>query len=138
MAAAIDRPAVGLLDTSVFIASESGRPLDHAALPARSYVSVVTVAELREGVLAARDTDTRSRRLATLESIGDVEALPVDDRAAAHWARLRFRLHEVGRRANVNDLWIASVALAHDLPVVTQDADYDVLADLGGPEVLRV
>ncbi|SDY82643.1 type II toxin-antitoxin system VapC family toxin [Herbiconiux ginsengi] len=133
-----DRPERGLLDTSVFIATESGRALDHARLPQRSSVSVVTLAELRAGVLAARDTDTRARRLATLEGIADVEALVVDDRAAAHWARLRFRLVEAGRKANVNDLWIASVALAHDLPVVTQDGDFEALLDLGGPAVVRV
>ena len=43
----------GLLDTSVFIASESGRELRHERLPARGYVCVVTVAELQAGVLAA-------------------------------------------------------------------------------------
>ncbi|MCS5717077.1 type II toxin-antitoxin system VapC family toxin [Herbiconiux sp. CPCC 205763] len=128
----------GLLDTSVFIATGSRRVLDHSKLPMRSFVSVITVAELRAGVLAARDTETRARRLATLEGISDVEALVIDDRAAAQWARLRFRLFEAGRRVNVNDLWIASVALANDLPVVTQDADYEVLLDLGGPAVVRV
>ena len=130
--------SAGLLDTSVFIATETGRPLTTDALPARSFISVITLAELRAGVLAARDTDTRARRLATLEAVSELEALTVDDRAAAEWARLRFRLHETGRRANVNDLWIASIALANRLPVVTQDADYDVLAELGGPAVIRV
>ena len=128
----------GLLDTSVFIASETGRALDRSRLPQRSYISVITLAQLRAGVLAARDTDTRARRLATLEGVADVEALVIDERAAAHWARLRFRLHETGRRANANDLWIASVALANDLPVVAQDAVYEVLVDLGGPAVVRV
>jgi predicted nucleic acid-binding protein len=134
----VSRAPRGLLDTSVLIASETGRPLDTAKIPDESFVSVITLAELRAGVLAARDTDTRARRLSTLEAISDVDVLPIDDRAAAQWARLRFRLHETGRRATVNDLWIASVALAHGLPVVTQDADYDVLLDLGGPAVIRV
>ncbi len=44
----------GLLDTSVFIASESGRELRQERLPARGFVCVVTVAELQAGVLAAR------------------------------------------------------------------------------------
>jgi len=56
----------GVLDTSVFIASESGRPLKEDLLPEEAAVSVVTLAELQAGVLAARDTQTRARRMATL------------------------------------------------------------------------
>ena len=37
-----------------------------------------------------------------------------------------------------NDLWIAAVALANGLPVVTQDSGFDVLAELGALEVIRV
>ena len=39
---------------------------------------------------------------------------------------------------NVNDLWIAAVAAANDLPVVTQDSDFDALEAIGGPTVIRV
>lgn len=38
----------------------------------------------------------------------------------------------------INDLWIAAVALANGLPVVTQDSGFDVLAELGALEVIRV
>ena len=128
----------GLLDTSVLIASETGRLLDTNALPDEVFISVVTIAELQAGVLAAADTPTRARRLATLDSVAGLEALPIDVVAAGHWATLRVRLAEEGRRINVNDLWIAAVAAANDLPIVTQDADYDSLATVGGPQVIRV
>lgn len=128
----------GLLDTNVFIAQESGRQLELDALPDQSYVSVVTLAELEAGVLAAHDTETRHRRLATVQAVAALVPLTVDAAAASHWARLRVLLHENGRRLNVNDLWIAAVALAHDLPVVSQDADFDVLAELGLIIVIRV
>ncbi|WP_206050752.1 type II toxin-antitoxin system VapC family toxin [Nocardioides speluncae] len=128
----------GLLDTSVFIAQESGRSIDSLRLPHHSYISVVTIAELQAGVLAAKDTDTRSRRMATLDGLAPLMPLAIDSTAAAHWARLRVRLHEEGRRINVNDLWIAAVALANDLPVVTQDDDFAVLNDLGLLEVIAV
>jgi predicted nucleic acid-binding protein len=128
----------GLLDTSVLIAAESGRELDSAALPDDSYISVVTLAELRAGVLAARDSSVRARRLATLEAVAVLDALPVDGRAAAEWARMRVALHEARRRIGVNDLWIASVAAANDMPVVSQDRDYEVLAELRLVEVVLV
>lgn len=131
-------PARGLLDTSVFIASESGRPLDADRLPREVAISAVTVAELHVGVLAARDVDTRARRLATLEATADLELLGVDERVAAAWARLRVHLAEAGRRLNVNDLWIAATALANDLPVVTQDDDFGPVDGVAGLVVVRV
>lgn len=54
-----------LLDTSVFIAREAGRPLGQ--LPADA-ISVLTVAELRLGVLLATDSEGRAVRLRTLET----------------------------------------------------------------------
>lgn len=48
------------------------------------------------------------------------------------------RLAEQGRRAKVNDLWIAAVAKANGMDVVTQDADFDVIEGAGGPTVVRV
>jgi len=130
--------ARGLLDTSVLIAEESGRALDVAALPDEVLLSVVTVAELHAGVLAARDTATRATRLATLNSVSSLQPLVLDGAAAQQWAALRVRLAEEGRRAKVNDVWIAAIAAANDLPVVTQDDDFDAIEAVGGPRVIRV
>jgi predicted nucleic acid-binding protein len=130
--------ARALLDTSVFIADESGRPLDAAALPDEASISVITIAEFQAGVLAARDTQTRSRRLATLDAVGALEPLAVAAAAAAQWAVLRVRLAEEGRRAKINDLWIAAIAAANDLPIVTQDDDFDAIEAVGGPTTILV
>jgi len=131
-------PARGLLDTSVFIAAEPARSLDVTGLPGQGVVCPITIAELHAGVLAADDIDVRARRLATLESIADVEVLPIDADVAAEWARLRVNLAQAGRRINVNDLWIAATAAAYGLPVITQDDDFDALAEVEGVEVIRV
>jgi predicted nucleic acid-binding protein len=127
-----------LLDTSVFIATETGRPLVFALLPEKGFISVVTLAELQVGVLAAVDVETRSLRLATLNSVAGFAALPIDTSAAAAWASVRVRLAETGRRVNVNDLWIAAVAEARDLPIATRDLDFEVLRSIGGPEIIVV
>jgi predicted nucleic acid-binding protein len=134
----VSRPARALLDTSVFIAAESGRPIDEGQLPDEAAVSVITVAELHAGVLAAPDTATRARRLATLESISDIQALNVNRSAARAWAQLRVHLAESGRRVRVNDLWIAAVALANQLPVVTQDDDFEPVNGVAGLVVIKV
>ena len=99
---------------------------------------VITIAELHAGVLAARDTETRSRRMSTLDAVRAFEPLQVDASAAAHWASLRVRLAEQSRRAKINDLWIAAIAAANDLSVVTQDDDFDPIEAVGGPSAIRV
>lgn len=131
-------PSAGVLDTSVFIASENGRQLDESLMPAEVATTVITLAELTAGVLAASTSDIRARRLATLEAIGDMETLPADDEAARMWARLRIHLAETGRRVRINDLWIAAIAASRALPVITQDDDFAVLNGAAGLRVIKV
>lgn len=120
----------GLADTSVFIARESGRPLDVDLLPDELAVSIITIGELRAGVLAADDPEIRSRRLDTLTSALALLPVPVDDEVAASWARLRILLRSSGKRMPVNDSWIAATAMALDVPIVTQDDDFPAVEGL--------
>lgn len=125
----------GLADTTVFIARETGRSLDVDALPDEIGVSVITIGELRAGVLAAGDVETRDRRLATLTQALALEPLPIDGSVAESWARLRLLLRDTGQRMPVNDSWIAATALALGVPVVSQDHDY---VDIPGLDVINV
>jgi predicted nucleic acid-binding protein len=134
----VTAPGRALLDTSVLIATESGRRIDEAALPDEVAVSVVTLAELQAGVLRAPDSEARGRRMATLGRVASMKVFPIDEDVASEWARLRVHLAEQGRRVNVNDLWIAASAVANGLPVVTQDDDFDPLDGVRGLVVVRV
>jgi predicted nucleic acid-binding protein len=125
----------GLADTSVFIGLEGGRPIAVDKLPDRIAVSVITVGELRAGVLAAPDLATRDRRLATLTSVLALDPVPVDEGVAAAWAHLRVALRDLGRRMPINDSWIAATAMAMDVPLVTQDADHE---GIPGLQLIRV
>ena len=120
----------GLADTSVFIARESGRALDAGALPDELAVSIVTIGELRAGVLAATTVEVRDRRLDTLTAALELDPVPVDDAVAAEWARLRVLLRDSGQRMPVNDSWIAATALALGVAVVTQDDGFPDLPHL--------
>ncbi|HEY2223346.1 type II toxin-antitoxin system VapC family toxin [Actinomycetospora sp.] len=131
-------PGRAVIDTSVVIASESGRALDESRFPEDPVVSVVTLTELQAGVLAAPDSESRARRMATLQRFSTIEVLDVTEVVASEWARLRVHLAEQGRRVNVNDLWIAASAVAHGLPIVTQDDDFDPLDGVRGLVVVRV
>jgi predicted nucleic acid-binding protein len=113
----------GVLDTSVFIANETGRPL--AELPDTAAVSVITLAELHLGVLMAQGSAVRARRLRTLTMVQNAfEPLPIDAEVARTFAELVAEARRHGKRPKIMDTWIAATAVAHDIPVYTQDADF--------------
>ena len=116
---------VGLLDTSVFIAREDGRPL--GVLPERATISAITIGELQLGVLSAVDDGIRARRADTLSLaqggrpdprqrgdhgyVGPASSLTAGRRASTAPSSSPTRL-------------IAATAIEHGLPVVTQDGDF--------------
>lgn len=127
--------ARALADTSIFIANETGRTLDPGKLPDELAVSVVTLGELRAGVLAAPDLGTRDVRLRTLTAALALDPVPIDGNVAESWARLRVALRDRRLRMGMNDSWIAATAMALDVPVLTQDDGFPELPEL---RVLRV
>ncbi len=128
-------PQRALADTSVFIGLESER-FDASQFANFEWgISVVTLGELRLGVLQARGPEAASRRLSTYQLAQRFEALPVDESVADAWALLVSRLREAGLKVPINDAWIAATAIAHDIPIVTQDADYDLMPDA---EVIKI
>ncbi len=113
-----------LADTSLFVGLEQGR-IDRSDIPRRVAVSMITIGELRFGLLAAQDAATRTMRLRSLEGALAFGPLPVDQRVADTWADLRVALRSAGRRLEINDSWIAATAITHGLPIVTQDRDFE-------------
>jgi predicted nucleic acid-binding protein len=128
----------GLLDTSVLIAIESGRPIRAEAMPETTAISVVTKAELRVGIFAAADIETRDRRLMTFELANRIVSLPVDEAVSRAWAQMRAYLAASRHRVSINDMWIAATAAAHEIPVLTQDGDFDALNGVAGLTVIPV
>jgi predicted nucleic acid-binding protein len=133
-----DRVKLGLLDTSVLIAAEKSRALRVEALPETAATSIVTVAELRAGVLAAPDIESRDRRLATFELISGSAILPIDDTVARIWAGMRAYLAASNRSVKLNDVWIAATAASREIPVITQDQGFHALSGVGGLTVIEV
>ena len=127
--------SIAVLDTSIFVAVEQGRPL-RRALPDEVSVSVITLAELELGVLVARDHEARAQRLATLTRVREETAgLPADQRVASAYARLAAAELAAGRKPRVHDTWIAATALVHGAEVWTQDDDFGNFAAV---DVVRV
>ncbi len=119
-----------IADTSVFVAWESGRSMDRDRVPERIAVSMITIGELRAGVLAAADSDARQRRLQSLVAALELDPIPIDQRIAEAWAHLFVALGRTGKRVPINDSWIAATAIALGVPLVTQDRDYSAVPGL--------
>lgn len=122
-------PKAGLLDTSVFIAREDGRPL--GVLPERAAISVITIGELQFGVLSAVDDEVRIRRADTLALARAADPIPISEAIMVTWARLVSDCRAAGihRAVKLTDALIASTAVEHGLPIVTQDGDYRKISE---------
>jgi toxin FitB len=116
-----------LLDTSALIALESDPSVDTA-------ISVVSLAELHFGVLAATDDEVRAHRVRRLGIIEQhFDALPFDAAAARECGRLHAAVAQRGGqpRRRAFDLAIAATANVHHVPLVTHDAkDFKLFDDL--------
>ena len=125
----MNTPAAGLLDTSIFIAREAGRPLRD--LPDQVAVSVVSIGELQLGVLSAADDRSRARRADTLALARAADPIPISEAVMTTWARLVADCRTAGiqRTVKLTDALIAATAVEHGLPVITQDDDYNQMAE---------
>ena len=124
----MSEPKVGLLDTSIFIARESRRPLGD--LPGRVAVSVITIGELQLGVMNAPNDNARARRADTLSLARSADPIPISEAIMGAWARLVADCRAAGihRAIRLTDALIAATAVEHGLPVVTQDSDYEKIS----------
>lgn len=120
----------------MFIAREAARALGE--LPEHVAVSVITIGELELGVLAAVDEAVLARRADTLALAREFDPIPVSEAVMSAWARLVADCRRAGvhRTVKLTDALIAATAIAHGLPIVTQDQDFDRIA--GAHDRLRV
>ncbi len=123
-------PRRALADTSVFIGLEGAR-FDADRFAGYDWgVSVITLGELRLGVLQASGPEASARRLSTYQLAQRFEPLRIDESVSEAWALLVSRIRAADRRIPINDSWIAATAIAYNIPVVTQDSDYAGMPDV--------
>jgi predicted nucleic acid-binding protein len=117
-----------LLDTSAVITGELAlAPEDRAA------VSVVTIGELRAGVLLASDPPTRTARQARFSAIRDAfEPIPVDEVVAERYGDVLAAARSSGRITTATDLLIVATAAATGRSLCTLDQSQASLAELCG------
>lgn len=85
-------------------------------------MAAVTAAELLHGVHRARSAQRRARRGRFVEAVlGAVAVLPFDLEVARIHARVWADLAAAGRTIGAHDMIIAATALAHELPLATDN-----------------
>lgn len=118
-----DRYPSGVLDTCTYIDLDL---LDPAQLPAVPELTAVTLAELQQGVAAAKEPAVRAARMEKLgAAVADFDPLPFDGDAAARYGTLVALTLAAGRHPKPRrlDLMIAAIASVHGLPLFTRNAD---------------
>jgi predicted nucleic acid-binding protein len=95
-------------------------------------MSVVTQAELLAGVQLITNAQRREELLRLYhETVAlATEVLPITSEVAERFARVYVALRRIGRPIDTNDIWIAAVALAHGLVLVTSDEHFCYIPDL--------
>ena len=112
----------------MFVARERGRPLGE--LPKHVAVSVITIGELKLGVINAEEDATKARRAVTLALARAADPIPISEAVMESWATLVADCRAAGihRTVKLTDALIAATAVERGLPVVTRDDDYEQLA----------
>jgi tRNA(fMet)-specific endonuclease VapC len=100
------------------------------ALPAHVIfrLPVIALGEYRYGIERSRERVNLGHLLDQLEAVAEI--LPVDPQTAAHYANIREELRKHGHALPQNDIWIAAIALQHDLPIASRDAHFDYVRDV--------
>jgi tRNA(fMet)-specific endonuclease VapC len=91
-------------------------------------VSVISVAELYEGIFRAIDPEAAEQVLRNF--LSEVTVLPVDEEIGRVFGQERARLRQVGLIMSDLDLLIAATALHNDLTLLTADQAFDRVQDL--------
>ncbi len=94
------------------------------------FVSFITLAELRTGFLAGTAEGTNERTLALFLNRPRLRILWPDEQTTHHYARLFLQLRRQGTPIPTNDIWIAALAVQHDLFLFSRDAHFDQLRQL--------
>jgi predicted nucleic acid-binding protein len=119
-----------LLDTSVLIARDETETLE---LPEAAAISVITLGELRAGVLIARDeaiARDRRRRLAAVRAA--FAPLPVDELVAERYGEILALARSHRRATKATDLLIIATAAATGRELYTLDTAQARLAAEAG------
>jgi len=110
-------------DTNAYVAFCRGEPraVEWFRTATALLLPFVVLGELRAGFAAGTRGKKNERELQLLLNSKRVETLWATEETTYHYARLFAQLRKAGTPIPANDLWIASLALQHDLHLLSLD-----------------
>ncbi|SRR5579883_546316 len=119
-----------LLDTNIVIALFSDEAIvkDNLAQASEVFIPSIVIGELFYGARKSGRVGANSARVDELAAGSTV--LVCDAETARQYGEVKNSLRLKGRPLPENDVWIASLALQHDLILVTRDAHFQEVESL--------
>lgn len=125
-----------LLDTSFLVALQWDDPVAVRKVQSLEpdtilFTSAITLGELVYGlhrVPPPKREELEARLHHALELVVDI--LPVTPEVARKYGEIKANLAAKGRPIPTNDVWIASIALVHNLTVISADPHFDEVEGL--------
>lgn len=123
-------PGSHLLDTSIVIPYRANDPSVVRELEKAEsvFLPVVTVGELLFGALKSPRSEENRQWIETF--VGRIALLDCDLETARIYADIRNALRLAGKPIPENDLWIAAIALQHNLTLVARDKHFQEVPGL--------
>lgn len=116
-----------LIDTNIVIAAfkEEASALEklREILSEQLFVPAIVLGELHYGARRSARTGENLERIEAFARGSNV--LPCDETTARLYGSVRDGLHRRGRPIPENDIWIAAVALQHDLVLASRDTHFE-------------
>ena len=121
-----------VIDTNVYSALRAGNADAVKVLRSQDcvYVPVPVVAELRQGFEKGNRTEQNMEELTSFLSRDESIVLSCDYATTDSYALVANYCVSRGRALSHNDVWIAAIAIQHDIPLLTFDKDFEILLDL--------
>ena len=91
---------------------------------------LIVLGELRAGFAAGDRESTNAANLQRFLGSPRVSVLPPDEQTTHYYAQLHRQLRNDGRPIPTNDLWIAALAVQHDLVICTSGRHFRQIPQL--------
>ena len=85
---------------------------------------IIVLGELRAGFAAGNRQSSNAANLQRFLASPRVSVLLPDEQTSHHYAQLHLQLRDAGAAIPTNDLWIAALAVQHDLILCTSDRHF--------------
>lgn len=121
-----------LLDTNRY--TDFCKAVPEAVAPVTSaeqvFLPFIALAELRSGFQAGTLARANEQTLTRFLASGRVSVLYPDETTTQVYAGLFVQLRRQGTPIPTNDIWIAALALQHNLALLSRDGHFDALPQL--------